>query len=100
LEVPVKITPFVSLSPFYRYYTQTASKYFAPYAGHPLSDKYYTSNYSYSALRSNYLGMGFHYAPPGGIGKTNLSSMEVRFGHYTQTTELNSNVLSLALQFK
>ena len=29
LEVPVKITPFFSISPFYRYYTQTAVKYFA-----------------------------------------------------------------------
>jgi len=100
LEIPVKITPFFSVSPFYRYYTQTASNYFAPYAQHATADKYYTSNYSYSALNSNYFGVGFHYAPPGGIGKTNLSSLEVRYGHYTQTTDLNSNIVSLALQFK
>jgi hypothetical protein len=100
LEVPVKITPFFSVSPFYRYYTQTASNYFAPYESHTASDKYYTSNYSYSALSSNYFGMGFHYAPPGGIGKTDLSSLEIRYGHYTQTTDLNSNIISLALQFK
>jgi hypothetical protein len=34
LEVPVKLTPFFSISPFYRYYTQTAVKYFAPYEAH------------------------------------------------------------------
>ncbi|HEY8734572.1 MAG TPA: DUF3570 domain-containing protein, partial [Puia sp.] len=30
LEVPVKITPFFSISPFYRFYMQTAARYFAP----------------------------------------------------------------------
>ncbi len=100
LEIPVKITPFFSISPFYRYYTQTASKYFAPYLAHATNDKYYTSNYSYSALNSNYFGVGFHYAPPGGIGKTDLSSLEIRYGHYAQTTDLNSNIISFAFQFK
>ena len=30
IEVPIKITPFFSLSPFYRYSVQTGIKYFAP----------------------------------------------------------------------
>ncbi len=100
IEIPFKITPFLSISPFYRYYTQTAANYFAPYAAHAFADKYYTSNYALSAFNSNFFGAGIRIAPPGGILNTKLSSMEIRYGHYTQTTDLVSNVISLALKFK
>jgi hypothetical protein len=42
LETAVKITPFISVTPFYRYYTQSAVKYFAPYAIHDKSATFYT----------------------------------------------------------
>ena len=100
LEVPVKLTPFFSISPFYRYYTQTAVNYFAPYEQHLKSDTYYTSNYALSKFSSNFFGAGFRLAPPKGIFGTNLSTMEIRYGHYTQTTDLISNVISLNLQFR
>jgi hypothetical protein len=100
LEVPVKISPFFSISPFYRYYTQTASNYFAPYQQHKTSETYYTSNYAYSAFNSAYYGVGLHIAPPGGLWKSALSSLEIRYGHYTQTTDLNSDIISFNFQFK
>ena len=100
LEVPVKITPFFSVSPFFRYYTQTAVKYFAGYALHNPNDKYYTSNYSLSALTSEFIGVGIHLAPPKGIFDQHISALELRGGHYTQSTELYANVVSLALTFK
>ncbi len=100
LEVPVKITPFFSLSPFYRFYTQTAAYYFAPYEKHSIGDEYYTSNYALSALTSQYAGMGLKITPPNGILKTHLSSLEIRYGHYLQSTDLYANMLSTSLQFK
>ncbi len=100
LEVPVKISPFFSISPFYRYYTQTASNYFAPYQQHKTTETYYTSNYAYSAFNSAYYGVGLHIAPPGGLWKSALSSLEIRYGHYTQTTDLNSDIISVNFQFK
>lgn len=99
LEVPVKITPFVSISPFYRYYTQTAAKYFAPYEEHTQKDHYYTSNYALSAFNSQFFGVNFRIAPPKGIFK-GLSALELRYGHYTQTTDLLSNVISVDFKFK
>jgi len=99
LEVPVKITPFVSVSPFYRYYTQTAVKYFAPYETHSSADQYYTSNYSLSAFNSQFYGINFRVAPPKGITK-GLSALELRYGHYSQTTNLVSNVISVNFTFK
>jgi hypothetical protein len=100
LEVPVKITPFFSISPFYRYYTQTASKYFAPYESHTESDSYYTSNYALAGFSSQFFGAGIRLSPPDGIGHTHLSTLEIRYGHYTQTTDLVSDVISLNLTFK
>jgi len=100
LEIPIKIKPYFSLSPFYRYYTQTAAKYFAPYGAHTVSDQYYTSNYSLSALTSQFVGMGMHLSPPKGIFNQHISAMDVRFGHYTQSTELYASSLSFAFTFK
>jgi len=100
IEVPVKITPFFSISPFYRYYVQTAVKYFAAYGMHTAQDQYYTSNYALSSLNSNYLGVGIRLAPPNGILKTHLNSLEVRYGHYMQSTDLNSNIISFEFKLK
>jgi len=100
LEAPVKVTPFFSISPFYRYYTQTAVTYFAPYEEHLTTDKYFTSNYALSAFSSSFFGTGLRIAPPNGIFGTHLSALEIRYGHYTQTTDLVSDVISLHLQFK
>ncbi len=99
LEVPIKFTPFVSVSPFYRYYTQTAVKYFAPYESHATSDQYYTSNYALSAFDSQFLGVNFRVAPPKGITR-GLSALELRYGHYSQTTNLVSDVISVNFTFK
>lgn len=100
LELPVKINSFFSIAPFYRYYTQTGSKYFAPLGEHTSNDKYYTSNYSLSALNSQFLGANVHLAPPKGILSQHISSMDVRYGHYTQSTDLYASSLTFAFTFK
>ena len=100
LEVPVKITPFFSVTPFYRYYTQTAARYFAPYEKHTESDSYWTSNYAYAAFTSSFFGTGIRIAPPAGIFHSSLKTLEIRYGHYTQTTDLVSDVISMNLTWK
>ncbi|MDO3641446.1 DUF3570 domain-containing protein [Mucilaginibacter sp. L3T2-6] len=101
IEVPYKITPFLSISPFYRFYNQSAAKYFAPYETHNASEQYFTSNYEYAKFNSQFFGVGFRLAPPAGVfGWQNLHELEIRYGHYTQTTDLVSNVISLNLGFK
>jgi len=101
LEIAYKLSPFFSLSPFYRFYTQTAAKYFAPYGTHAPTDQYYTSNYEYAQFQSNFYGIGLRLAPPKGVfGWQNLHDLELRYGHYTQTTGLASDVISVNLGFK
>ncbi len=100
LEVPVKITPFFSISPFYRFYMQSAARYFAPYAVHTEQEQYFTSNYALAAFKSNMIGAGVRLAPPKGIFTNSLRILEIRYAHYMQTTDLNANIISLNLVFK
>lgn len=100
LETVFKITPFFSVSPFYRYYTQTAVDYFAPYQQHKLTDTYFTSSYDLSKFHSQFIGAGFRYAPQNGIlGIEHLGMVELRYGHYTRSNTLNSNIITLNLKF-
>jgi hypothetical protein len=100
VELPYKITPFLSVSPFYRYYTQSATKFFAERGKHAVTDQYFTSNYASSAFNSHFFGVGLRTAPPDGILNTHVSAMEIRYGHYSQSTDLTSNVISLHFTLK
>lgn len=101
LEAPVKVTSFFSISPFYRFYSQTASNYFAAYKVHTESALYHTSNYDQSAFYSNFFGAGLRFAPPKGLfGNQHFSNLEVRYGHYVKNINFNANIISMNLTFK
>lgn len=101
LEVPVKVTPFLSFSPFYRYYVQTAADYFDEYGQHDRQEEFYTSNHDLSAFDSGFMGLGVHFAPVRGIfGIERLTMLDVRVGHYTRSNGLQANSISLNLKFK
>lgn len=96
IETPVKVGRFFTVYPFYRYHTQTAAKYFAPYGLHLESERYYTSDYDLSAINSYTMGIGFKYSPLYGLARfrgpfsqktgriTQLKSIDVRFADYTR----------------
>ena len=101
LEVVYKVSPFFSISPFYRYYTQTAARYFSHYEEANPGQQYFTSNYEYAKFNSQFFGVGFRIAPPTGVfGWQGLHELEIRYGHYSQNTDLVSNVISVSLGFK
>ena len=101
LEIPVKLTPFLSISPFYRYYNQTAVDYFKPYGVHTAQDQFYTSNYDLSKFNSNFFGAGIRLSPPKGVlGIQRLNMLELRYGHYTKNIAMNANIVSVNLKFK
>ncbi|MDQ2792825.1 MAG: DUF3570 domain-containing protein [Bacteroidota bacterium] len=123
LELPVKVTPFFVLYPFYRYHTQTAATYFAPFAQHSVADQYYTSDYDLAAFTAHKAGLGLRYSPVYGIGRfrvpgTNaqglprvmrLKSLDLRYAHYQQfgstiyaagqRADLLANIISFDLGF-
>ena len=101
LELPIKISPFFTISPNYRFYKQTAAKYFRPRGEHALSQKYFTSNYDLSEFTSSFLGAALRYAPVNGVlGMQNFGSVELRYGHYTRSVGLNANLVTLLIQYK
>lgn len=101
LETAIKLTPFASVSPFYRYYQQTASRYFAAYGLHTVDQNFFTSDYDLSKFHSSYFGFGVRFAPPTGVlGISRVSMVELRYGHYARSNGLNSNIVSMNLRFK
>ncbi len=101
LEVPVKLSSFFSISPFYRYYTQSAIKYFKPYEQHTGSEEFYTSNYDLSKFDSSFYGLGIRVATPNGVfGIKHFSALEIRYGHYSRSTNLTSDIISINIKYK
>jgi len=101
LELPVKLGSFFSVSPFYRYNTQTGARYFTPYGQHDPDDLFYTSDYDLSGLNSGFFGAGLHFTPVNGVfGWKNLSMLELRYGHYNRSDGLGSDIVSLNLKFR
>ena len=101
VEATIKLTPFISISPFYRFHKQTAIDFFAPYGQHVKTEEFYSSDFDLSQLESNSGGMGFRAVSPDGIlGITRLNTIEIRFDHYNRSTGLVSNIISLHAKFK
>lgn len=101
IEVPVKFNAFLSVSPFYRYYTQTATDHFKGYGLHTSAEKYYTSNYDLSKFNSSFFGAGIRWAPPQGVfHMQHFNMIELRYGHYAKNINMQSDIISLNLRFK
>ena len=63
VESPIKPLRNFSVIPLFRYYTQTASDYFQPFATHDADAVYYTPDYDLSSFSSIKYGLGIRYAP-------------------------------------
>ena len=106
LDVPIKLNPTWTVMPFYRFHTQTAADYFAPYQVHTSDENFYTSDYDLSELVSHKVGMGIRYAPLYGLARgkffkriISVKYLEVRGAYYTRDTGLNAYNASLNIGF-
>ena len=109
LETPLQLGNSWTISPFYRYHTQTASDYFGAYETHLSSETFYTSDYDLSALQNHKVGLGIQYYPVdgiltskaieekrSGIKKTvRLKYIALRGASYQRSTGLNAFFTSL-----
>jgi hypothetical protein len=101
IETAIKITPFVSVSPFYRYYSQSGIRYFAGYQQHVQRESYYTSDYDLSKFDSHFVGSGVRLVAPNGVfGIAKFNTVEIRYGHYSRQSGLVSNIVSLHAKFR
>ena len=99
--MPIKINPFLTITPSYRYYQQTAIDAFAGYKEHSISQAYYSSDYDLSAFKSHGIGVGMKWKPLDGVfGVKYWERIELRYLHYERNTDLNSDIVSLLINFK
>ncbi len=108
LETPWKINNFFSIYPYYRFYVQNSSRYFAPFSMHEPGGTYYTSDNDLGSFHSNMLGGGLRYSPPTGIirdgksesmTKVKFRTVEFRYGQYWRSNGLRAHIFSLNIGF-
>lgn len=102
IEIPVKISGKFTIYPSYRYYDQTAAKYFAPYNEHLSTEKYYTSDYDLSGFTAHQYGLGVTYTDifmEAHIWKFGLKSIDLRFDRYTQSYGLRAFNIAAGAKF-
>jgi len=101
IELPYKISPFFSVSPFYRYYHQTKIDYFAPYQENKPGAEYFSSDYDLSGFDSQFFGVGVRYIPIKIIANLfAISQMELRGALYNRSDGLSAGILTFHIQFK
>jgi hypothetical protein len=108
-ETPLKINSSFTVSPFYRYHTQTASKYFAPKNQHLSTETYYTSDYDLAGLYAHKYGLGLKYYPTFGLlrsqpifnthGVFMFKYVELRSAIYKRSTDFSAFNISINLGF-
>ncbi len=102
LELPIKISGKFTLYPTYRYYTQTAADYFAPYEQLLSSQEFYSSDYDLSAFNSSQYGLGVTYTDiftDFHLSIFGLKSIDFKYSYYKRNSGLNAGIVSLGFKF-
>lgn len=102
IELPVKISDKFTLYPSYRFYNQTASKYFAPYNQNLSTNLYYTSDYDLSEYNANQYGVGIAYTDlltRYHIWKFALKNADLKYNHYTRNSSFRAEIVTGSVKF-
>ena len=102
IEIPIKISDYFTLYPYYRYYDQSAAKYFAPYEAHLSTDEFYTSDYDLSGFAANQYGFGISYTDiftEKGIWKFGLKSIDLKYNYYERDSGLKASIITFGSKF-
>lgn len=98
-EVPVKITPELTLSPLARFYTQTPALWFHASGKADTKDHFYTSDYDLSRFTSYKPGLTIRYAPQNTLANHyTFDAISLRYCFYKRSDGLTGNILSLLLE--
>lgn len=101
LELPVKVTPLLTLSPLLRFHTQSGSSYFRPYEQHDGHAPYYTSDYDLSDLQTYKAGLDIRFAPQRSfLRHYNLRAVSLRYAYFQRSDQLKAHILSLLVDIR
>ena len=102
IEIPIKITDKFTVFPMYRYYAQTASKYYGAYETHLSTQQFYTSDADLATFNSNQYGFGVNYTDiftAAKVWKFGLKNIDFRFNHYKRSDRLTASIATLGFKF-
>jgi hypothetical protein len=102
IELPIKISDYFTLYPYYRFYDQTAAKYFAPYEGHVSTEEFYTSDYDLSGFTANQYGFGVSYTDiftEKKIWRFGLKSIDLKYNYYNRNSGLTASIITFGTKF-
>ena len=99
LDLPLKVGNYFSITPFYRFHTQTAADDFKEFGQHEVTAKYFTSDFDLSAFDSHKAGLGVRYSPLYGI-IGGFKSVELRYSRYFREGGLDASIVSFGLSLQ
>jgi len=102
IELPIKISEKFTVFPTFRYYTQTASKYYAPYEKHLSTEQFYTSDPDLATFDTKQLGFGINYTDIFASAKIwhfGLKNIDFRFHQYNRTDRLKASIATIGFKF-
>lgn len=102
IELPIKLGQRFTVYPMYRFYTQVATRYFAPHDAHYSFERYYTSDYDLSSFDSHQYGAGAGYTDifqQFRIFAFGLKNIDFRYNHYQRSDSLTADIFTLGFKF-
>ncbi len=98
-ETAIKLRHDLILLPNARFYSQTASAYFAPYSIHRSDEKYYTSDFDLSKMQTYNAGIGLKFFPYKYIKKRMIfNGMIFRYNFLYTSYNLTAHIFSVVFQ--
>lgn len=96
LELAVKMSYKLSLTPFVRLYKQTQANYFNPYGENDPMKEFYTSDYDLSKFTSYKTGLALRYTPI----SSRFREMEIRYAYYKRSDGLAAHMITTYFDIK
>lgn len=110
IEVPLKVSKALSISPFYRLHLQEGTKYYHGYGRAVYEPKsYYTSDIDLATFSAHRVGAGMRYTPFKSVAmgvkehKKSIASLKdvgVRYGNYWRLDGLTAQIATLEINFE
>lgn len=100
LEGALKVVPQLTIVSFFRFYHQSASRYFKPYKTHTITEEFYTSDFDLSKFNTYKAGLSLKFFPINKKQKkTIMENIIVRYAFYYRSNQLHAHVASFAFLF-
>ncbi len=98
-ETVIKLKPEFQILPNFRFYTQSASKYFNTFMQHDSNDAFFTSDFDLSEFQTYTAGLGIKVNPYNSLlRKLILNTLIFRYSFMYRSNGLRAHIFSLTFQ--